>query len=217
MDLWSTVAAERLQLADLLQTLTPEQWATPSLCGAWTVREVAAHLVLPHRPASQVLPRFALDMLRARGRFARANVLGTARVAAWPTEEIVTGLRRAAKSRFVAPTLPPIAALAEVLVHGQDIRIPLGVRDHGDPAAWEAAMGFLLTPAARRGFVGKGLPELTWTATDSDYRSGSGAPGSVVQGPIVALSLAVMGRPALLEEISGPGLAALRAWLDRRR
>ncbi|HTD49614.1 MAG TPA: maleylpyruvate isomerase N-terminal domain-containing protein, partial [Acidimicrobiia bacterium] len=39
MEHWETIAAERLALADLLERLTPEQWATASLCGGWTVRE----------------------------------------------------------------------------------------------------------------------------------------------------------------------------------
>jgi uncharacterized protein (TIGR03083 family) len=37
-------ATERLAFVDLLEGLTPEQWATPSLCSAWTVQEVAAHV-----------------------------------------------------------------------------------------------------------------------------------------------------------------------------
>ncbi|MEU2830507.1 maleylpyruvate isomerase N-terminal domain-containing protein [Streptomyces lavendulae] len=30
-------------MADVPDTLTPAQWDAPSLCGAWRVREVAAH------------------------------------------------------------------------------------------------------------------------------------------------------------------------------
>lgn len=36
---------ERNDLADLLETLTPQQWATASLCEGWTVRDVVAHVV----------------------------------------------------------------------------------------------------------------------------------------------------------------------------
>jgi len=38
------IAAERRELADLLDELTPAQWDTPSLCAGWRVREVAAHM-----------------------------------------------------------------------------------------------------------------------------------------------------------------------------
>lgn len=44
MDLLAAIESERLEIADTLATLTPEQWATPSCCDDWTVQEVAAHL-----------------------------------------------------------------------------------------------------------------------------------------------------------------------------
>ena len=43
-DVWAAAAAERAALADDLATLTDEQWRQPSLCGAWRVEEVVAHL-----------------------------------------------------------------------------------------------------------------------------------------------------------------------------
>ena len=46
MDTWPAVAEERLVLAEVLAGLTPQQWETPSLCGAWTARAVATHLLL---------------------------------------------------------------------------------------------------------------------------------------------------------------------------
>jgi hypothetical protein len=44
-DLFALVADERRRLADLLDGLSAEQWATPSLCGGWTVRQVLVQLV----------------------------------------------------------------------------------------------------------------------------------------------------------------------------
>jgi len=44
MDIWPTVHAERKALADDLRNLGTEQWARPSLCGDWTVRDVLAHM-----------------------------------------------------------------------------------------------------------------------------------------------------------------------------
>jgi uncharacterized protein (TIGR03083 family) len=40
----SYIDEQRVDFADFFDTLTPEQWQTPSLCAEWTVREVAAHL-----------------------------------------------------------------------------------------------------------------------------------------------------------------------------
>ena len=42
-DLWPLVQQERLRFADLLATLTPDDWTTPSLAAGWTVKDVAAH------------------------------------------------------------------------------------------------------------------------------------------------------------------------------
>ena len=44
MDIWPTVHAERKALADDLRDLGTEDWARPSLCGDWTVRDVLAHM-----------------------------------------------------------------------------------------------------------------------------------------------------------------------------
>ena len=36
--IWQHIDTQRLELAALIETLTPEQLATPSLCDRWTVR-----------------------------------------------------------------------------------------------------------------------------------------------------------------------------------
>ncbi len=44
LQIWACIDEQRADLADLLDTLSPEQWETPSLCPGWTVRHVAAHI-----------------------------------------------------------------------------------------------------------------------------------------------------------------------------
>jgi len=44
VDAMSLAHAERADLTELLATLTPAQWDTPSLCAGWRVREVVAHM-----------------------------------------------------------------------------------------------------------------------------------------------------------------------------
>ena len=63
---WRVIDQQRVALADLLDTLTPEQWSTPSLCEGWTVRDVAAHLSMAATARAElalraVLKRYALD------------------------------------------------------------------------------------------------------------------------------------------------------------
>src|SRR5689334_14520950 len=45
MDVWSMIRDERTSLVALLETLSPEEWDAPSLCGEWRVRDVVGHLV----------------------------------------------------------------------------------------------------------------------------------------------------------------------------
>ena len=44
MDVWPVIHTERKALADDVRDLSDEQWATPSLCSKWTVRDVLAHM-----------------------------------------------------------------------------------------------------------------------------------------------------------------------------
>lgn len=73
-EIFEAIADERRSLANTLETLTPAQWDHASLCGEWTVRDVAAHLVAP-----MVIPiwRFGVLMLRTRGNFDEANKMMT--------------------------------------------------------------------------------------------------------------------------------------------
>ena len=210
MDLWQLIAAERRTLAGQLEQLSPEEWDVPSLCGAWTVRDVAAHLVVPHIVTRR---QFVGDLLRARGSFARANVAMTAREAVRPTEELLADLRRHADSRFAPPGMGPRAPLTDVLVHGQDIRIPLGIHDSRPAGAWVPVLEFLRSAKARRGFVSGRQPDLRYVADDVAWAAGS---GDVVAGPAADLALALSGRAARLDALHGPGVDALRVWVSGR-
>jgi uncharacterized protein (TIGR03083 family) len=210
MELWADIADERRTLADQLEVLTPDQWATASLCGAWTVRDVAAHLVVPHKTS---MVQFLGEFARARGSFERANIAMTARESARATAEIVGDLRRHADSRFAPPGMGAVAPLTDVLVHGQDIRIPLGLPNAEPAERWPPVLDFLVSAKARRGFVAGRLPGLSYRATDVGWSSGS---GEQVSGPAVALALAFTGRDARADQLSGPGAPELRSWIRGR-
>jgi uncharacterized protein (TIGR03083 family) len=206
MEHWETIAAERRCLADQLDDLTADQWAAQSLCEAWTVRGVVAHLVMAHKVS---VPRFTLAIVRAQGSFARANVALTAREAEHPTAELVSDLRRLADSHVKPPGFGSEAPLTDVLIHGQDIRIPLGLDTPQPIRPWKTALDFLVTPKARRGFGVRALPPVQMSATDLDWTYGN---GDEVSGPAIALALAIMRRPARLEDLAGPGASRLVAF-----
>jgi uncharacterized protein (TIGR03083 family) len=206
VDYFPVIAAERLAIADMLDELSPQQWETQSLCAGWSVRHVAAHL-------SVVLTRgmgtFLVAAIRAGGNLDRANRIVVAREATRPIPDIVGDLRANAASRFTPPTFGSEAPLTEVLLHGEDMRVPLGIADGSPAERWQGALDLLLSPKGRRGFAAKGVPALRYVATDTEWAHGS---GDEVRGPAVALALTISGRPARLGELSGPGLATVRAW-----
>jgi len=45
MNVMAMARAERADLADFLETLSPQQWDAPSLCSDWSVRDVVAHVI----------------------------------------------------------------------------------------------------------------------------------------------------------------------------
>ncbi len=207
--LWQMVAEERHALADRLDPVEGAGWDTPSLCSAWTVREVLAHLVLAAEPGA--VRRFLPALLRARGSPHRASeqMVVTRVREDGSGAALLAALRSHASSRFAPPGLGPGAPLADVLVHGLDMALPLDLELHRPPRAWASALAFLTTPSAQWGLGRRGRPTLTWVATDLDSTRGS---GPHVRGPARALGLAAAGRTALVDELDGPGLPALRAW-----
>ena len=203
METFAIIAAERRRLAGLLDTLSADQWATPSLCAGWTVRHVVAHLVTPFLVST---PALLGAVLRRRG-LAGAMDHTARRLAGRPTTDLVETLRRNADHRFTPPGGPPEAPLTDILVHGMDIRWPLGrPGDRPDPATLLPVLDFLAGPKAG-GLVPRGrLAGLRLVATDVDWAHGDGA---VVEGPALPLAMAALGRRVALPELTGPGAARL--------
>lgn len=204
---WAATDRERLDLADLLDDLTPAEWEQPSLCAGWRVRDVAAHLALAQTGAR----RAALDLVRARGSLQRMIHDTAARHAALPPAQLAEEIRGMAGSRRTAPGVTPLEPLLDVLVHGQDIAVPLG-RSRTMPVAaattaatrvWDMSWPMSSTFAPRRRLAG-----LRLVATDTDWAVGEGDP---VEGPIQALLMVLTGRTAAVQDrLSGPAVSRLR-------
>ncbi|WP_069386933.1 maleylpyruvate isomerase family mycothiol-dependent enzyme [Cellulosimicrobium cellulans] len=208
MDTFAAIADERRRLADQLADLTPEQRAAQSLCDAWTVHDVLAHLTMP---LDVGMARFALAMVLAAGDFDRANRRLTRRQAARPYDEIIGLLRRRADSRFTPPGEGPEAPLTDVLVHGLDIRWPLGLPyDIPEDRAATALDAVMRAPS---GVVAKGVVDgLRFEATDIDWQHGT---GPTVSGSAAALLLSVTGRAAAVDSLVGDGVVVLRRRIVR--
>jgi uncharacterized protein (TIGR03083 family) len=200
---FAAVADERRRIASLLHGLNAAQLATPSLCEGWDVKTVGAHIISTVEDGT---PAFVWRGVR-RASMARAIDEMARRRAQLPAAEIVAGLRRCADRRISPPLFGPLDPLADVLVHGGDIRIPLGQPFRPNPQLAALAMDFLTGPWPF-GFVPLGrLRGMSMRADDIDRVWGTGAE---IRGPVAALMMAISGRTALLHQLDGPGLPQLR-------
>ena len=138
--LWAAIDDQRTRTADLLATLTAAQWAEPSLCEGWTVRDVAAHLTLQQETIGSILA-FTLrhpGVLSADlNHTIKQSALSLA--AELPTDEFIRRIRAMVGSRRHNSFVTPLETLTDALVHSQDIAIPLGRRLAMDPQAAVAA------------------------------------------------------------------------------
>ena len=115
--------AERRDLLALAESLTPEQWAAPSLCAGWSVQDVVTHVV-----SFEDLPRTEMAKLtvQARGNPTRLNDLVVERTSG-STEELVDRLRRHLVPTGLTAQFGGRIALTDGLIHRQDVRRPLGL------------------------------------------------------------------------------------------
>ena len=206
MDTWEMVDAERTELADLTDTLTPEQWDAPSLCTAWKVRDVVAHVT-----EGAAMGNAKALITAAKYGFRINKMLNDEAIkdGAAPIEDLRSSMRATPGMRSTPPGVKAAGALSDELIHQQDIRRSLGIprqipqdrlRVVLDETAKTSA-GFL--PAKKR------IKGLHLRATDLDWQAG-GTDGAEVSGPGEALLMAMAGRPAALEDLSGPGVDSLR-------
>jgi uncharacterized protein (TIGR03083 family) len=202
-DVWRCIDSQRGSLADLLDDLSPAEWETPSLCAGWRVRDVAAHLTQAHMGLREA----TVAALRARGSFDTMIRESALRIGPLPPDECSRRIRAMVGSRRRAPFISPLEPLIDVLVHGQDIAVPLSRERPVPPVPATAAarrawdMGFPFR--ARRRLAG-----LRLRATDGDLVLGDGAP---VQGTTGDLLLLVTGRTATVGRLSGAGVGRLAA------
>ncbi|GIE34078.1 hypothetical protein Ait01nite_071230 [Actinoplanes italicus] len=202
-DCWTVIADQRRLTADLLDDLTEAERDSPSLCAGWRVRDVAAHVALAPQPPGPLT--MAAEAIRAGGRFHRLNHDMAVRHADRPGADLVAELREHADSRRLPAVTNCRNILFDVMVHAQDIAIPLHrplpmpVRAAAAGATRVWTMGWPFW--ARRRLTGVRL-----TATDTDWSAGDGAE---VSGPIAALLMLLTGRRATLSQLTGPGVAGL--------
>jgi uncharacterized protein (TIGR03083 family) len=205
VEILAMIADERRRTADLIDTLSPEQLRTPSLCAEWTVHDVAAHL---YAAVATPLRSFLWAVLRSGMNPHRANLRIVADVAArCSATDLAAGLRENAEKPFKPPFVGYLGPLTDLLVHGQDMRRPLGISHDLRPEPLRTALDFVVGGKAI-GFAPKDIGTgIRYEATDLDWSSGS---GPLVQGTGEALLMALTGRLVALDDLTGDGRAELR-------
>lgn len=207
-DLWPRIRAERSHLAEVLSTLPTEGWGAATLCEAWSVRDVVAHLTAaastPTLPwlGNMLITRLDTDLHNQR-LLVRHRGMGDA--------ETLARFEEAVAAR-TAPFGVVEGALGEIVVHGQDIAIPLGLPVTPSRASIRAVAEFF----ARKDFAVDSrtlVRGLRLEASDDDLRIGDGPP---LRGEMLPLVMAVAGRPVALDALEGEGAAVLRQRLASR-
>ncbi|MEU6393893.1 maleylpyruvate isomerase family mycothiol-dependent enzyme [Streptomyces sp. NPDC046939] len=201
--IWPLIRTERAALAADAAGLTAEQWATPSLCSGLTVREVLAHLTAG---ASLNTVRWLAGVIRCRFDFDKQVAMRLAEQLGTTPAETLERFRQIVPSE-TKPPLPAIAMLGETIVHGEDIRRPLGVRrDYPMEVVTLVAdyyQGSDLVVVAKKRISG-----LELVATDGPFTTGS---GPRVSGPTLALVMAMTGRETYCDDLDGDGVKLLRS------
>jgi uncharacterized protein (TIGR03083 family) len=203
-ELSDLIRTERFAFADFLASLSPAELATPSLCGAWTVQEVGAHLA---SASGLELRALLAELVRSGFRINHASAALAVRWSQRGPEEIVRQLRVNAETDARPPGVPEVAALVDAVVHAIDVRRPLGkpreipgeafrrVADFGVTMRWP-------TTISVGGNARKRLAGVRLVADGYDWAYGDGLE---VRAPGEAVLRLLNGRPVERAELTGAG------------
>jgi uncharacterized protein (TIGR03083 family) len=183
--IWQHIDTERSRVADLLESLPQAAWEQHSLCAGWSVRDVGAHLTFSHARLRDV----AWPAVRTGFRY-NEMIRYAALHSPLTHAQIVAKLRGFVGSRRRAPFVTELEPLLDILVHSQDICVPLGIK-HPMPvdAAVAAADRVLSLRGPMR--LWDPPPGVRLVATDADWAYGDGAEK---QAPIQSHLLTLTGR-----------------------
>ncbi len=192
---------ERTDLADFLETLTPQQWAAPSLCEGWTVRDVVAHVVsYEGAGAAELTRRFTQGRLMLN----RINAVSLDEHRQREPAELVALLHEHVTPRGLTCAFGGRIALVDSLMHHQDIRRALGMSRDVPAERLRVALpfAFLAPPIKAMWHVRR----VRVVATDVGW---SGGTGPEARGAGEAVLMVMGGRRGVAEELTGPGAPRL--------
>ncbi|QLY28455.1 maleylpyruvate isomerase family mycothiol-dependent enzyme [Nocardia huaxiensis] len=202
---WNAVASEREALAGMLEQFDDNDWNHDTLCAGWRVRDVVAHLI---QATHATLPWILRNVVRARGNLGKGAHETAIRYAdSTPSRTLLTQLRACADSRFTPIGTTPEDRLMDLLVHIQDIALPLGLDREMPVEAARTSVDRVWTMGAPF-HARKHFGDYRLIATDSEWTAGTGA---VIEGTTADLLLLLTGRTATRYRLRGPGADILPA------
>jgi uncharacterized protein (TIGR03083 family) len=201
--LWPRIHAERAALLADLEKLSDDQWASPSLCAGWSVQQLVGHMVSTTKSSPK---GFVTEMVKNKFSFT-AMAEKTSRALSTGTPADTLARYRASVDTTTVPPGPLESWLGEALIHGEDIRRPLGIKRTYSTDDLMTVANFykgsnLLIGAKNR------IKGLKLVATDYPWSAGS---GPEVTGTLLSLLMAMVGRGDCLKDLSGQGLAEFSA------
>jgi uncharacterized protein (TIGR03083 family) len=201
-DVWPAVHVERQALATDLDDISDESWTIPSLCGEWTVRDVLAHMTATGKISG---PQFFVKLAASGLSLKKLQTKDISVERGTSPSDTLTRFKENINSTS-GPPGPAETMLGETIVHSEDIRRPLGLTHTYSSEAVVRVADFYKGSNLIIG-TKKRIAGLNLQATDLDWQHGS---GPTVSGPLLALLLAMTGRKAALDDLSGDGIATLR-------
>lgn len=192
--------------------LAPDEWARPSLCAGWTVKDVVSHVL-----ANDEIGMYGYMWGVARAGFRPSKHTDAVRTrwAERTPEQIAAFARGLDHPRGMAKSMfkySPLILFTETFVHQQDVRRSIGWGREVDEGRMVAILDALVHTGAgvraRRTVAG-----LRVRATDVDYVSGAPiGKGAEVYGPAEVLVMTIAGRVVDPGALGGDGARVL---LDR--
>jgi uncharacterized protein (TIGR03083 family) len=202
------IAAHRRSLAAALETLSADQWHTPSLCVGWTAAHVLAHQTMPFRISEA---DFMDGLQRSGGDFTKFSDEIAERDSKLPPAELVAVLRDNAETPWSPPGGGLTGALSHDVIHGLDITWPLSLGYEIPQQATTAVLDALISTGSRTLF-GFPVEGIRVAATDVAWSAGQGAD---LTGRSRDLMPLLAGRAVPREFFDGDGVA--RAWSPAAR
>jgi uncharacterized protein (TIGR03083 family) len=198
---WNLINAERRQLIEDLAALTPDQWSTRSLCPEWTVHQMLGHVVALTK---QTPPKFLLKFIRSGFAFNTMVASDAARESAGTPQQTLDELAKHVDDT-TSPPGPLDSWIGELVVHGADIRRPLGL-SYTPPVNTTMQVADFYKSSNLLIGAKKRIAGLRLVATDAGWSHGA---GPEVRGPLLSLVQAMTGRRVALADLAGDGVEQL--------